>query len=33
MKNRRVIYMLELEEVIKQLQELNDKLQNLGESL
>ena len=25
--------MLELEEVIKQLQELNDKLQNLGESL
>lgn len=32
-KNRRVIYMLELEEAIKQLQELNEKLQNLGESL
>ena len=30
---RRVNLMLELEETIKQLQELNEKLKNLGESL
>lgn len=32
-KYRRVINMLELEETIKQLQELEEKLKNLGESL